>query len=174
MCLLSSSIFLVAVFPRRLWAEVPKITRLVLALVGPSLPLLAAGQTCLLLKAGVSNICCPCSYFPRPPFASLPRAVAPPLLLLFLQSRRVVAHLCGLKAPPVFSGKYFCPTVSLQSVLAQLSLEEACAVCALEFLPALSPESVDQMSCMSAEPSTVAGTPCLLVLPRAAVSQLWS
>lgn len=85
--------------------------------------------------------------------------------------------LVGLKVRPVFSGKDFCPTVSLWSLLAQLSLEKACTACALEFLPALSPESGDQMSCMSAESNTVSGTPCLRVLhrlPRAAVSQLWS
>lgn len=81
--------------------------------------------------------------------------------------------LVDLKVQPVFSGEDFCPPVSLWSLLTQLRP----AACALEFLPALSPESGDQMSCVSADPNTVSGTPCLLVLhrlPRAAVSQLWS
>lgn len=82
-----------------------------------------------------------------------------------------------LKVQAVFSGEDFCPPVSLWSLLAQLSLEEACCLCSGVLASSLSPESGDQMSCVSAEPNTVSGTPCLLVLhrlPRAAVRQLWS
>lgn len=137
-------------------------------------PVPASGQTRLLSKAG------PTSATPVPascghPFPASLRPRHPPFYYSPQSKSRGWWLLVGLKVRPAFSGKDSRPTVSLWSLLAQWRLEEACAVCS--GILASSPESGDQMSCMSAEPNTVSGTPCPLVLhtlPRAAVSQLWS
>lgn len=59
----------------------PKITTLVLPLVGHSLPGFWAD---LLTFESRPNICHPCSYFLQPPFPSA-QAVVPSLLLLSLE-----------------------------------------------------------------------------------------
>lgn len=59
---------LLAAFPCWLWAEMPKITRRVLPLVGHSV--VASGQACLLSSAGLTSAVHLCSYFLWPPSAS--------------------------------------------------------------------------------------------------------
>lgn len=158
-------------------------------------PAPASGQTCLLSKA------CPTSAIPVPTSCGHPSPVPQAMLpSLFIALLRVSPggwwlSLVGLRIRPLFSGIGSCPPVSLWSLLAQLSLEEAClccmrsacAACALHALCMCCMCSPCQLSllslttrcpvCVSAEPNTVSGTPCLLVLHRllrAAVSQLWS
>ena len=121
-------------------------------------PAPASGQTCLLSKAG------PTSAIPVPTSCGHPSPVPPAMLpSLFIALLRVSPggwwlSLVGLRIRPLFSGIGSCPPVSLWSLLAQLSLEEAClccmrSACALHVLhvlslPTFSPESGDQMSCV--------------------------
>lgn len=116
---------------------------------------LHCGGLCCLLSSGPVPLC------PLPllllPVATLSQPPSGHAAFPFIAALRVSPGgwwliLGGLGALP---GTIWEILLSLQSLLAQLSPEEACAACALDFLPALSPGSLSQMSFMFAEPNSV-------------------
>lgn len=136
-------------------------------------PVPASGQTCLLSKAG------PTSAIPvLLPVATLPQP---------LSGHGTLPFITLLRVSPEGGGSWWASKSGQRSLGRTQVLPCPCGLCwhsgdqrrpvLCSGILASSPESGDQMSCMSAEPNSVSGTPCPLVLhtlPRAAVGQLWS